>query len=252
MQDSYECHVISLAREPEKRAAFLDRNRDTGLTFQIFDAVDGTRLTQTECVSTGLLKEGAVRYTQGALGCAASHRALWQQADATGRNYLIFEDDVYCRRDFAAQLGNFLPELHDWDIVLLGYNTDAVFDVRIFEHADFAGFFSNPRSTQERLRIFAETQNPVTAVRLNNAFGLCAYLISPQGARKLAAAFPMDNREVFIPGNKPKYGLDRFYCMSLDMLTNVFYRGINAYAAIPPLAMPLNDPTTSTTDRRPG
>jgi hypothetical protein len=84
-------------------------------------------------------------------------------------------------------------------------------------------------------------------MRLNSAFGLCSYLVSPQGARKLLALFPLDNRPVRIPGNRIKFGKEDFPCMTLDMTLNTLYRHMNAYVAIPPLALPPNDQAASST-----
>jgi GR25 family glycosyltransferase involved in LPS biosynthesis len=162
---------------------------------------------------------------------------------------LIFEDDVYCRHDIGRQIEELLSKLHDWDIVLLGYNTNAVLDFRISEYCNFAGFFSNESPSVRQLEAFAkETADPVP-VRLNNAFGTCSYVVSPQGARKLLSLFPMDNRPVRIPGNKTRHGKETFRCTTVDMIINTLYAQMNAYVTIPPLALPLNDQATSTTLR---
>ncbi len=247
MSDRYECHVINLARQPEKLAAFLERNRATGLAFKPFVGVDGSQLSEEECVRRGLLKSGAQRYTKGQIGCGASHRGLWQHAVATQKNLLVFEDDAYCRHDIVDRLAKLLDGLSDWEVILLGYNTDAIFDVQIAPHNNLHGFFPTPHPSSDQLQAFAASTGEVTALRLNNAFGLCAYLVTPAGAAKLLASFPMDNRPVLIPGNKQRFGRDTFPCMTIDMLTNTLYRDMQAYALIPPLALPLNDPGTSTT-----
>src|SRR5258708_23138783 len=137
--------------------------------------------------------------------------------------------------------------MSDWDIVLLGCNTDAILDFKISEHFNFGGFFSNLNPSHEQLQGFKKETCSVVGVRLTNALGLCSYLISPQGARKLISLFPMDNRQVFIPGNKATLGRDTFRCTTPDMITNTLYRHINAYVTIPPLVLPLNDQLTSTT-----
>jgi len=243
----YRSYVISLARTPEKAVAFLDRNRTTGLPFEVFQAVDGSTLSAAETVERGLIVENAQLYTPGAIGCAASHRALWQRADRTATNLLICEDDVTCRHDIAPQIRAILATPGEWDVILLGYNTNTVLDVKISSAFDFGGFFSNEYPTAAQLEAFARETTTVLTARLNNAFGLCAYLVSPEGARKLMTLFPMDNRAVYIPGSKVKFGFDTFTCSTLDMLTNTLYPHMNAYACVPPLALPLNDLKTSAT-----
>lgn len=247
MSSSYQCYVISLAREPRKRAEFLERNRETGLRFEIFDAIDGRQLSFDECVRNGLVRPDAAHYTRGRLGCASSHRALWSEADRGEKNLLILEDDVYCRRDIAQRVDDLLAGLPQWDVVLLGFNTNAVLDFEVSEFCDFAGFFSNAEPTAEQLTAFTgETARSIPRP-LNNAFGLCSYLVSPQGARKLLSLFPLDNRMVRIPGNRPRFGKEEFRCRTLDMTVNSLYAQMGAYVAIPPLALPLNDQATSST-----
>jgi glycosyl transferase, family 25 len=247
MNDLYKCYVISLARQPEKRSDFLDRNRQTGLQFEVFEAIDGNDLTFERCVQKGLIAANAVFYTPGAIGCGASHFSLWKEAQSTQRNLLIFEDDAYCRHDIADRLKEILPLMPDWDIVLLGFNTNAVLDFRISRSCNLEGFFSNRNLSHEQLHEFTHETGAVVAARLNNAFGLCSYLVSPKGAEKLISLFPMDNRPVFIPGNKASFGRGTFRCIIIDMLTNTLYRRINAYVTIPPLVLPRHDHLTSTT-----
>jgi GR25 family glycosyltransferase involved in LPS biosynthesis len=41
----FECHVINLARTPERLEEFLRHNAKTGLPFRRFEAVDGNDLS---------------------------------------------------------------------------------------------------------------------------------------------------------------------------------------------------------------
>ena len=57
----------------------------------------------------------------------------------------------------------------------------------------FGGFFSPPNPTPENLVEFARTRSEVAVLRLMNEFGMCSYLVSPEGAEKLLAeVFPLD------------------------------------------------------------
>jgi GR25 family glycosyltransferase involved in LPS biosynthesis len=245
---AYQCYVISLTRLPRKYPGFLARNGATGLDFKRFDGVDGQTLTLAEAIGLGVINPNATGYTQGMIGCAASHLQLWKQARDSGENILIFEDDAYCRWDIQRRLGELLGQAKNWDIILLGYNTNAVLDVRITDNCNFAGFFSNQNPTPAQLGDFQATKDDVTLVRLNNAFGCCSYLVSPRGAGKLIDAFPMDNRLVAIPGNQLiKSGKTTFRCITGDMIMNTLYRNIDAHAVVPPLVIPLHDHAASTT-----
>ncbi len=249
MRTAYQTFVISLARAADKHARFLERNAATSLRFERFDAVDGRALSRAEAVSTGWIADSAQHYTAGAIGCAASHLALWQRAVQSQTNFLIFEDDVHCRHDIAVKIDGLLTSLKDWDVILLGYNTDAVLDFAAPDGSRVSGFMAGESPTPEALEMFAQDSSDVAAARLNNAFGLCAYLVSPRGAAALAGLFPRDNRSVLISANKPKFGTDTFTCMTIDLLTNTLYRQLQAYVPIPPLALALNEKATSTTRR---
>jgi GR25 family glycosyltransferase involved in LPS biosynthesis len=250
MKIDYETYVISLARQPEKRAAFLERNQRTGLEFRSFDAVDGSTLSKQDWLRFGLLRPGSRLYTEGHVGCAASHRDLWIYAITSHKHLLVFEDDVYCRHDLAPQLAGVLERLPQFELLLLGYNTDAVIDLQGVSPDPMPDIVLNPRPTAEQLAAFARTSDATVAAKLNYAFGTCAYLVSPQGAQKLLTAFPMDNRPVWLPDKKSGAGLKAFACLTIDMLLNTLYRDMAAYALMPPLALPLNDPVASTTRLR--
>lgn len=247
MGQAYQCYVISLAREPQKRAAFVERIRRTGLDIEVFDAVDGRSLDYDQCVQDGLVAADATGFTRGRLGCASSHRALWREAERSGRNLLILEDDVYCRHDIARQIPRLLASLKDWDIVQLGFNTNAVLSFQLSQDCVFSGFFSNEKPTMQQLEAFARQTGVSVPLRLSHSFGLCSYLVSPQGARKLLSLFPLDNRVVRIAGNKARFGREDFRCKTLDMHVNTLYARMQSYVAIPPLALPLNDQATSST-----
>ncbi len=205
-------------------------------------------LDPSECFTSGLIRRGARSYARGTLGVAASHRALWHRAVTARIPLLIFEDDVHCRHDILAQLERVVGLLPNWDFLLLGYNTDAVLEFGVLPSCSFGGFFSQPYPSPEDLAEFARTRNEVAAFPLQNAFGMCSYLVSPQGAEKLLAnVFPLDNREVIIPYNKFHFGTERFLCRTFDMNVNSVYRQIDAYTVVPPLALSPNDRSTSST-----
>jgi glycosyl transferase, family 25 len=244
----FECYVISLARTPNKLKAFIEENAATGLSFRHFEAVDGAALEWSECVSNGLIRQNARGYRRGTLGTASSHRALWRRAVTERVPVLVFEDDVCCRHDILMQLERVSRIISNWDILLLGYNTDAVLEVGVTPTCSYGGFFSQPRPSPQDLAEFAGAKHEVTALPLKNAFGMCSYLVSPDGAEKLLAkVFPLDNRELIVPYNRYLGRGDRAECRTLDMNVNTVYRHIAAYAVVPPLALPPNDKATSST-----
>ena len=96
----FDCHVINLARTPERMAAFLKQNSASGLAFQRFEAADGNALTEDDAVRLKLIKPGTKWRTKGTIGVALSHRNLWEKAIADDRPLIVFEDDAFVRDDF--------------------------------------------------------------------------------------------------------------------------------------------------------
>jgi GR25 family glycosyltransferase involved in LPS biosynthesis len=239
-------YVINLARTPERLARFLDQNAGCGIAFTRFDAADGNLIGGEDAVRLGLIKRGTKWRTAGTIGVALSHRNLWQAAIDDGRPRLVFEDDVYIREDAAATFAAATGGLATWDIILLGYNIDALVEFNVVGDFDMSGLFTVKHPTAVQLGAFAKRRDPVNLFRLRHAFGISAYAISPPGARKLlAGCFPMDNRMIEF-----KAANNRFNAFSLDCMMNVFYRDLDAYLFVGPLALPLNDWEASTVDRR--
>jgi GR25 family glycosyltransferase involved in LPS biosynthesis len=244
--DFPEAWVISLKRTPERLAAFLRQNDAAGISFRRFEAVDGSEIAQEEAVRLGLIKPGTRWRTPATIGVAASHRKLWEATVAEGRPRLVFEDDVFIRNDFRAAFATAIAGLEAWDIVLAGYNTDALVEFAIARGFDFSGLFAIKHPDAARLAAFAASRHPAALFPLRHAFGISAYAVSPAGARKLLArCFPMDNRLIEFKATN-----HRFNAFSLDGMMNVVYSGIGAYVFVGPLALPLNDWERSTVDVR--
>ena len=139
-----------------------------------------------------------------------------------------------------------VADLAAWDIILLGYNTDALVEFNIAGDFDMSGLFTVKHPNAAQLARFARSRNPASLFRLRHAFGISGYAISPAGARKLIArCFPMDNRLIEFKATN-----HRFNAFSIDCMMNVFYRDIDAYAFVGPLVLPLNDWEMSTVDVR--
>ena len=242
----FECHVINLRRTPQRMASFLGQNSATGLRFQRFEAADGNQISEEEAIRLNLIKPGTKWKTKGTIGVALSHRNLWEKAIADGRPLIVFEDDVFIREDFQAVAGPAIAALPAWDIILFGYNPDALVEFNVAAEFDFSGLLTVRHPTAAQLAKFARSRQPANLVRLRHAFGISAYAISPTGAgRLIARCFPMDNRPVTFEAAK-----NRFNAFSIDCMMNVFYGELDAYAFFGPLAMPLNDWAASTVEPR--
>jgi glycosyl transferase family 25 len=231
--------IISLERSTARRTEFARRNRC--LAFEFFDAVDGAALTREAVAASGLFAPG-LHYTAGAHGAALSHHALWTRAAAGAAPLTIAEDDVIFREDFAAAHEDILAGLlPGWDMVLWGWNFDSILALRLLPGLPGVMAF-DPGTVAKALAGFAYTTTRPQAFRLDVAFGLPAYTISPNGAKKLLArAFPLADftRTLpLMPQAVRNDGID-------TALTNI-YPSVDAYVCFPPLAMTPNDRAAST------
>lgn len=239
IHDLFDCHVINLARSPERLASFLAQNEATGMRFDRFDAIEG--VTLDAAVTAGIIKAAAL-FKEGAIGNAMSHRAIWRETVVRRKSALVFEDDAVIRYDIGTALPPLVSQLDAYDIILLGYNTDSVLDVKLWDGGlDLRAGFWALYPTADQLIAFAHSKVAVGLYKLNNAFGVCGYAISPKGAeRLLSICFPMDNRIIPIPALRRKIP-----SVAIDCMLNAFYGQMSAYACLAPLVMPINDRAAS-------
>src|SRR5262245_40797672 len=94
--------VISMKRTPDRLEQFRANNSGSGIAFELFEAIDG--ISMDGSTRAALLAPHATGYSPGALGVAASHRALWQRCSERESPFVICEDDAVVRRDSAEQL----------------------------------------------------------------------------------------------------------------------------------------------------
>lgn len=240
-----DAYVLNLARTPERLAAFLRQNSSTGIAFQRFDATDGRQISEAEAIELGLIKPKTKWNSPGTIGVAMSHKRLWEATIADDKPRVIFEDDVYIREDARDVFTAAVARLKTWDVILLAYNTDALVEFRVAGDFDMSGLFAEKHPKAEQLERFARSREPTALFRLRHAFGISGYAVSPAGAKKLlATCLPMDNRMLVF-----KAANNRFPVFSIDGMMNAFYREMEAYAFVGPLALPLNDWQSSTITR---
>jgi glycosyl transferase, family 25 len=231
--------VISLERSVERRAEF--RRRNPRLDFAFFNAVDGAALTPEAIAASGLFQPG-LTYTVGAYGVALSHHALWEDCIRSGEALTVAEDDAVFREDFSEAQEEFLGKLlPGWDFVLWGWNFDSMLSVRILPGVPAVMGF-DPDSLRKAIRGFPFTTGMPLAFRLDHAFGLPAYTISPAGAKKFKArCFPLSEFSRTLPLiTQPVTN------SGIDAALNNVYAGADCYAAFPPLVATENDQANST------
>jgi glycosyl transferase, family 25 len=190
-------HVINLERRVDRKRRFLEWNGGHGVDFAFHGAVDGRGIAREALVAQGLLAPQNGRYTNGALGNALSHRALWLRCRDQHEPMLVFEDDACLRLGFLGHLRSALAEAGtDWDILFLGYNTnaaiavitpEALYGVIVFDDQakQAGGYF------EKYAHAAPEVPSPRVLVAMR-AWGTLGYAISPRGAaRLLEVCFPL-------------------------------------------------------------
>jgi glycosyl transferase, family 25 len=207
----------------------------------VAEAVDGHALKRDR-IDPSVVRPGTLSYMPGSIGSAMSHRAIWLRCAAGRDPALICEDDAALRWDAASAIPALMAGAPaGWDMICLGYNPDTAHELNLGGDIHVCFGFPRGNPTRKQLGLFIGATTPVGIARLTAFFGLCAYLVSPAGARRLLdACFPLDDRYVMI---KSLARLMR--AQTLDFRINDHLAELAAYAAIPPLALPDNDPVRS-------
>ena len=188
-QKRWECLAITLDPEGKRFQSFLENN--SHLQIKTFQGIKGSDLSKEEIISQGLVtNELAVSplLTNGAIGCSASHKAIWDKAAEGDKGYFILEDDCYTHPGVANFIDNNLARLMNIDICFFGINTDSILQsISPIELASIT-LFEPKHPTQKWIRnaLSKTTTEEVAIHRLIKAFGTCAYFISPSGAKTLS------------------------------------------------------------------
>jgi GR25 family glycosyltransferase involved in LPS biosynthesis len=193
-------------------------------------------------MAMGIVAPGS-RFAPGTVGGTASMSRIWKLVAEQDEPALVFEDDCTIRHDISARLETLLPSLGDWDVLVLGYNTDSILDLELapaITSTSMPGLESvpgmkammvfKPRHADDLSdAVFQRSTSQVAAFRLNCCFGPGGYVLSPAGARRMYPYyFPLTT-------------------MGADMMGNSIYRFVKAYACFAPLVVPRNHAATSTT-----
>lgn len=232
---------INRDKDEKRRALFLKNNAHVG-GLKRFSAVDGATIDRNDLLARGIISEDCT-YRDSAIGNALSHISLWSGVMESGRSACIFEDDAILCRNFEEQYQNILRNVPDtWEIILLGYNTDALLYMEMIPSMLEGIFTPNNNKFMENINRFSSTTITSQPLKLREAFGLCGYAISPRGAARLIEAIiPIRkmNLAIKIVGGQYQNGsLDNFLCAA--------YKEMDAYCCVPPICASENDQSLST------
>jgi glycosyl transferase, family 25 len=234
--------VITLEKSVQRRVEFARRNKH--VPYEFVTGVNAMAIAQDAILGTGLFEAG-LRYTVGAHGAALSHYGLWDRAVKSGQALTVAEDDAIFRLDFVKTHTDILAGLRDWDFVLWGFNLDSVLALQ-YMPGMVAGVHFDYIAVVQNGDFFQAYDEPPAPVRLQRAFGLTAYSVSPEGARKLKeGCFPLKNFSLNFPllGDLPNEGL--------DVATSSVYPAINAFVSLPPLVISKNEQAITTIQNTP-
>jgi glycosyl transferase, family 25 len=236
--------VISLRRTPDRREKFTRLN--DGVVFEYFDAIDGQTVDKSEFFN-GLLAEEDLPYSAGAVGCALSHLALWEQSISDQTVLTIVEDDAILRCDFGEKSREIIARLPaGWDLVMWGWNFDSVLSIQAMPGISNTVIMCNQNQLRQSVERFRQFPLDIHIFRLDKSFGTCAYSISPEGSRKFKQrCFPLRNEPVYFPLLNRMRQND-----GIDIAMNNLYPVTNCYVSFPPLAITPNLNAESLTLKR--
>lgn len=236
-----EVFYINLERRRDRRDRFLATNANMA-TFRRAEAADGKLLNVDELIRDGILNAPLNDYSPGALGCAMSHKRMWDLCVASSAAITLAEDDAVFNRHFGEKATAVMARLpKNWDIVLWGWNFDSILHVEIFPGLKDSVLHFDSSKLGPKLIDFQNQRYDVLPFRLWGAFGFVCYSISTQGARRLLErCFPLTTEPIPIPGLRRT--VSNF---GIDVAMNKHYRDLNAYVSFPPLVWTENDKTSS-------
>jgi len=238
-------YVISLPGDNGRLEKFTTDN--CNFTFNVHRAVRGSDIRKNTPFMNSLFSEEVQNiYSDGAIGCAASHIDIWKQVAclaAGGVN--VFEDDAVLNANFDNLSEGLLKCAEvEPDLIVWGFN----FDMPLY--LDMADLGPSPIIFQQ---VMLESQGPHLKFKdnihsllpLSFFFGTCAYYISSLGARKLLElVLPISYRECALPFMKKNVRN-----IGIDIAISQRLGKIRAYVSMPPLAVTMNEKTSSTVQR---
>ena len=227
--------AITLDPHGNRYQTFLENNKH--IQISAFRGINGAKLSKEEIIQQGIATEELVSsnlFKAGRVGCAASHRAIWNMSAKEGRGYFVLEDDCYTHPQIHDFVRSNLTRLMNIDICFFGINTDSILHSVSHTGLSRLSLFGTKHPSKKWIKhaFSATTTQEVKMHRLIKAFGYCAYFISPKGAKKLdEKIFPLSSRTTKIP-----LITDRMPASGLDRAANGAYSELQAYVCQPFLA----------------
>jgi len=240
-------YAISLDPEGERYRTFAERNAHLG-AITILRAIKGADISREERVSSGLMTAELVAadaVTDGIVGCAASHRAVWRMIAASGAGAMVMEDDVITHPALPAYIAAKAGLLERADIVLFSANTNSILST-VSPQGLVTRELMNPKNPDIDWidnAFAATTIADVRPFRLLKGFGLCCYWVSPQGAARLV----QDCYPLTLEGTDIPFMAEKWPGSTIDGRMNAFFPSMRAFITRPFLAYSPNTDSSTLT-----
>lgn len=179
-------HVISPTGTASRYEAFMQRNVGVPIEYVPEPLIEDTQVDRDGLLAAGVIAERDIGITDGALGYALTHMALWKRARDENQSLTICEDHAVLRQDFVEFHRHHVVLREGFDTIHWGFNLDM--------HAcyELPGYGELIWSTDHRqfhaegaVEAFQNARHPVRLYRARRLYGLPCYTVSPEGARKL-------------------------------------------------------------------
>jgi len=232
---SWRCVAITLDKKGKRFKSFLENNNH--LSVSVFDGIKGSSLSNGEIISRGIATEELVRsrlLSYGHVGCAVSHKIIWDKVAKGSEGCFVLEDDCYTHPKITEYISNNLEVLMKIDICFFGINTNSIMKSVSPIGLTKICLFHPPHPSHEWIdNAFLKTNiRNIELYKLIKAFGTCAYFITPHGAKKLSQQiFPLSLETTSIP-----LITDQMVSFTIDRAGCRVYRKVDAYVCQPFLA----------------
>tara|TARA_B100001250_G_C19796696_1_gene789044 strand:- start:723 stop:1487 length:765 start_codon:yes stop_codon:yes gene_type:complete len=216
------------------------------LKHKFFQGISGKDLNKEEVLKAGLLSKSLLDsnlVSDGAIGCAASHRALWNEVITTKKPMLILEDDVITHENITHFINDNYRQLMEIDITFFTINTNTILQSISPEGMETVTMFRYLHPSEDWIKktLLNTRLAAVRPHKLIKAFGHAAYFITPIGAKKMEEkTFPLEGTTVNIPKINEK-----LLSVAHDIEANRFYHELDAYICLPFLAFSPNINSTT-------
>jgi len=199
-------YYVNLLADRNKNIFFQHQISNTILKDKCirFDAVDGRKINIDNIDRSIITDNGrrqiiqkkqqtyGVSLTYGSLGCALSHKKIWEECITANKPFLILEDDIIPHKNFNTIFTNICHRLSsiDYDIFYIGYN-------------EIPGF--------KKTKI-----DDVVSKAAGFITGTYGYICTPIAAKKLLTIFPLNKQvDSSISDNLNKF---KVYCSTTKLV----------------------------------